>query len=116
MPRHRREVASKVAEHLFATETAIDAALAQAAAFVGFMPAARQDAQLSAVVGQPALDHAISAIAALNEARRQMVSAHHALAEVQGQIGLGAVNFGGLIDKPDYPKQARLGLVRTAAA
>lgn len=110
MSKQRREAAAHVAQTLFATETAIDGALAQAAQFVGTMPVARQEARLSAVVGQDAMDHAVRAIAALNEARRAVVEAHHALFEVQGKIGLGALNFGGFIDKPAYPKTAHATL------
>jgi len=116
MPRLRREVATKVAESLFATETAVDEALSRAAQFMGMMPQARQEARVSAIVGQDALDHAMAALAALTNARREIVAAHHALSEVQGQIGLGAVNFGGLIDKPEYPAQASVRLVESAAA
>lgn len=116
MPRHRREVATKVAESLYATETAVDEALAQAAQFMGMMPLARQEARVSAIVGQDAIDHVMQALAALATARREMVAAHHALSEVQGQIGLGAVNFGGLIDKPPYPSQASIKLVEKAVA
>lgn len=116
MPRHRREVAARVAETLYAAETAVDEALARTSEFFGMMPMARQDAQLSAIVGQPALDHAMQALAALTAARREMVAAHQALSDVQGQIGLGAVNFGGLIDKPDYPPKASLSVVDTKAA
>ncbi len=115
MSKQRREAANMVAQTLFATETAIDGALAKAAQFVGTMPVARQDARLSAVVGQEAMDHAVNALAALNEARRAVVAAHNALFEVQGQIGLGAVNFGGLVDKPPY-EQASLRQLRSVAA
>jgi len=103
MSKQRREAAQSVAQALFATETAIDSALAKASQFVGVMPMARQDARLSAVVGQEAMDYAVSALSALNEARRAVVSAHNALSAVQGQIGLGALNFGGLAEKPAYP-------------
>lgn len=115
MSKQRREAANMVAHSLFATETAIDSALAKAAEFVGTMPVARQDARLSAVVGQEAMDHAVIALAALNEARRAVVAAHNALFEVQGQIGLGAVNFGGLAEKPPYEK-AHLPQLRSVAA
>lgn len=118
MPRHRREVAETVAAALFESETAIDSALATTAAFLGRMPQARQEARLAARVGQAAIDHASQALAALAEARRQIIAAHEALAEVQGQVGLGAVNFGGLIDKPPYPEKkfARLAPVPAQAA
>jgi hypothetical protein len=119
MSKQRREAANMaanmVAKTLFATETAIDSALSQAAQFVGTMPMARQDARLSAVVGQEAMDHAVKAVAALNDARRAVVAAHNALFDVQGQIGLGAVNFGGFVDKPEYTSTASMPALRSVA-
>jgi hypothetical protein len=103
MSKQRKEAQLKVAQQLFATESAIDGAIATAAQFVGLMPVARQEARFSAVVGQKALDRAVAAVAALTEARRAIVEAHNALAEVQGQMGMQPVNFGALIDKPEYP-------------
>jgi hypothetical protein len=114
MPRHRKEVAATVAAQLHATERAIDEALTATAGFVGFMPVARMNARLSAVVGQQALDRAMEALARLTEARRAMVEAHNALAEVHGQIGLGPVNFGALGEKPPYTPQLRV--IDTAVA
>ncbi|WP_448585672.1 hypothetical protein [Thermaurantiacus sp.] len=113
MPRHRREVAEKLAAQLFETETAVETALTRASAFLGAIPAARVDARLSATIGQEAFDHVVAAIAALNAARREMVEAHNALAEVQKRLGLAEVNFGAFIDKPDWPKkEARLRNLR----
>lgn len=117
MPRHRREVAARVAESLYETEAALDAALAKASAFLGMMPVARQDARLSACTGQDAIDHAAAAIARLSEARRELVAAHQALAEVQKSIGLGEVAFGSFIDKPEWPSQkSMLRVVENRAA
>lgn len=103
MPRHRREVATQVAETLFEAEGALDAALAKVAGLMGAMPLARQEARVAATVGQNAIDHVAAAITALSAARREMVAAHEALLDVQGRIGLGAVNFGAGFIKPDYP-------------
>jgi redox-regulated HSP33 family molecular chaperone len=114
MSKQRREAAHAVAQSLFATELAIDGALAKTAAFVGLMPQARQDARLSAIVGQAAMDHAVKALDALNAARRAIVEAHHALSEVQGQVGLAAVNFGALDEKPPYTP--KFSLVRQEVA
>ena len=55
MLKQRRAAAEIVAEALFAAEKAIDDAIAQTAALAGLMPVSRQDANLSAVVGQDAL-------------------------------------------------------------
>jgi hypothetical protein len=114
MSKQRREAANMVAKTLFATETAIDSALPR-------LPSS------SARCQWPARTRAFrpwsarkpwimpcKALAALNEARRAVVAAHNALFEVQGQIGLGAVNFGGLVDKPAYP-QASMPALRSVA-
>jgi hypothetical protein len=115
MLRQRREAATKVAKVLHATEDAVDEAIVQASALAGTMPAARREAGLSAVVGQAAMDHVVTAMAALAEARRALVAAHHALSDVQGQIGLGALNFG-VTDKPDYPESKETHWARLRAA
>ncbi|WP_448582990.1 hypothetical protein [Thermaurantiacus sp.] len=117
MPRLRREVAARVAESLYETEQALDAALTKASGLLGLMPIARQDARLSACTGQDAIDHAAAAIARLSEARRELVEAHKALSEVQKSIGLAEVAFGSFIDKPDWPqKKAMLQVVENKAA
>lgn len=101
MSKARREAGQKVATALFDTEKAIDEAMAKAAMFLGAMPVARQEARLSAVVGQDAIDKASDALMRLNEARRAIVEAHNALFDVQKLVGLGEVNFGGVGPKPE---------------
>ena len=120
MPRIRTEIATRVAASLHETENALDAAIAKASALLGMMPVARQEAHVSAQLGQDAFDRVVAAIGALNDARREMVAAHEAFAEVQARLGLGPLAFGPFIDKPPYPpKQARLSglsLVESEAA
>ncbi|MFQ3666564.1 MAG: hypothetical protein SNJ79_11140 [Sphingomonadaceae bacterium] len=108
MPRHRREIAARIAENLFDVENAVDTAITKASGLLGTLPVARIDARVAATTGQPAFDRVVAAIAALNDARREMCEAHRALFEVQQQFGLGEVAFGGLIDKPEYPPKAQL--------
>jgi hypothetical protein len=100
MPRLRQAVAQKVADRLFAVESAIDAALSRAAELNAAMPEARTEAWLPAVVGQEALDRAAEAFAALVEARRRIVATHRSLDETREQIGLREVDAGDLIPKP----------------
>jgi len=100
MLHHRRQAAEQVAQSLFETEAAIDAAIAAAARLTGLMPAARSDARLSAVVGQEAFEIASVTLTELIQARRSIIQTHHTLADVQTQVGLRAVSFGGGIDKP----------------
>lgn len=116
MLKERRLAAETVAEALFAAEQAIDAAISQTAALAGLMPTSRQNANLSAVVGQDALMGAIETMQALGLARQNIVATHKSLAETQRAIGLGAVAFGNLGEKPDKVETSgRLGVVGAAA-
>lgn len=112
----RRIVAQQVADQLFAAEAAIDGALAAVATLTAMLPSARIEANLSAVVGQGALDRTTETIAALAQARRGIVEAHRELFDVQHQIGLGAIALGG-VDKPphDVPRTGRLRTVEVSA-
>lgn len=99
MLKERREVAQTVAEQLFAAEAAIDAAIAATAALTAAMVTARQTINIGACIGQDSLTHAAKTCAELVQARGSIVASHAALAVAQKQIGLGAVNFGGWVDK-----------------
>lgn len=100
MFKERREAAQQVAEHLFAAENAIDVALACAAQLTATMPAARTRANLSAIVGQNAIESAAETFAALVRARQQIVATHQRLDETKVQIGLRTVAIGGGMAKP----------------
>lgn len=114
MSRQRKEVALKVTRSLYQSEDAIDAALTQVAKFVAELPAARQEANFAACVGQDAIAKAIAAMTALSQAREAMVQAHDALAEVRDQFGLTPVGFGSDPRKPAYPLFAELKAVEAA--
>lgn len=107
MLKNRRAAAQGVAEQLFAAEVAIDAAISATAALAGLMPQARQEAGVAAEIGQDALLKASETIAMLVRARAQIVETHSALAVAQRNMGLGAVNFGGLVDKIADPAATR---------
>jgi len=100
MLKQRRIVAEQIATALFEAEAAIDAALSKTAQLTGVMPALRQQAGLSALVGQDAVERATQAIMALAEARRAIVETHKELSVAQKQVGLGAVMVGDPGDKP----------------
>lgn len=106
MGKARREAAEKVALNLFETEAAIDAALAKAAAFLAVMPQARMEAGVAVQMGNEALLKAAEAVAMLTKARAAVVECHDELADVQKQVGLGAVMYG-VMPKPN---EARGGL------
>lgn len=100
MLKQRREAAEKVAAGLFAVEEAIDAALKRAAEFNALMPAARTEANLSAVVAQDAFDGAAETFASLARARHHIVETHRRLDAAKDQIGLRAVAIGDGTTKP----------------
>lgn len=100
MLKDRRAAAIKVAQSLWATEAAIDAALARAAELNGNMVTARTDANLSALVGQDAFEVSAAAFAALARARSDIVETHKRLSEAKVQIGLRTVAIG---DGPEKP-------------
>jgi hypothetical protein len=94
MLKERRLAAETVAEALFAAERAIDAAITSTAALAGLIPAQRQQAHLSAMIGQDALMATIQTIGSLGAAREGIVSTHRHLTSAQRDIGLSAVSFG----------------------
>lgn len=101
MLKNRQQAAQKVADRLFAVENAIDVAVRSAAELTAVMPEARSDANLSAVVGQDALDQAAEAFVLLVQARRAMVETHHKLEETRIRIGLREVAMGdGIKEEP----------------
>lgn len=108
MRKERLEAVTFVAERLFTAEAAIDQALAAAAQLSASMPQARQDANLSAIVGQEAMECAAASIASLLQARNRMIAAHGALDRVKTEIGLRTHAFGGGMIKPSGSAQLQL--------
>ncbi|MBO9707727.1 MAG: hypothetical protein J7521_05910 [Caulobacter sp.] len=100
MLKERRIAAEAVAQALFDAEKAIDAAIATTAALTTIMPASREAANLSVMVGQEALMSAIETMRALGQARQGIVETHRGLSRAQHDIGLSAVSFGGGGVKP----------------
>jgi len=113
MLKERRLAAEIVAEALFAAEKAIDAAITSTAALAGLMPVTRQTANLSAVVGQDAIMGAIETMQALGVARQNIIATHKSLSVAQRDIGLGAIAFGNMGEKPEEAPAptGRLGIV-----
>jgi hypothetical protein len=106
----RRAAMEAVTPELFAMESAIDAALLQATRLTASLIQQRQEAGLSAVVGQDAIERSGAAFATLLMARREVVATHNELGSLKKQIGLGAVVMtGNGGDKPD-PQVATTGL------
>ncbi len=96
----RDSIGADVAGRLYAAEAAIDVALAETAALVAMLPAARSGAHLSAVTGQRAFDGVAASIQSLAQARSHIVDTHNTLAALARKMGLDVVAVGPL-DKPE---------------
>ncbi len=81
-------VAQRVANKLFATEAAIDAAMVETAELLADLVKARKDLGLSAVVGDRATSKLAEAMAALSEARSATVESHNELATTKLRLGI----------------------------
>lgn len=100
MLKQRRDAAQQLANRLFETERAIDEAIEKMADLTGYMPVARKNANLSAVVGQDVLSQAANTLTTLIEARGRIVETHDKLAVVRDQIGLREIALGSPEHKP----------------
>lgn len=100
MRKQRIEAARKIAEKLFEAEKAIDLAIVCAAELTASLPAARLEANLSAVVGQEAFDEVAKTLPALVAGRQALVDTHRRLDQTKTEIGLREVAFGGPDGKP----------------
>lgn len=92
-------VCQRVANRLWATEKAVDSAMAEAASLMMSIAEARAELGLSAVVADDATGKVAQAIATLAEARRAVVSAHGDLASTKLRIGV-RTKLIGVSDKP----------------
>jgi hypothetical protein len=90
-------VASAVAEELFATEAAVEDALAQAVRLMRRMIDARRELGLPARTGDPALRRVSAAVDGLGEAQKEIIRAHGELEGLKGELGLRGVGFGPLL-------------------
>ena len=100
MLEQRRNAAESVTKRLLATEQAVDEAISKMADLAGYMPIARSNANLSAIIGQDAISQAAETLSALIGARGRLVATHHRLAETRDQIGLRAMAMGSDDMKP----------------
>ena len=81
-------VVKRVAEKLWASENAIDAALESASLLMGDLITARRELDVSHVVTDAATAKIAEAMKAMADARTAMIDAHHALAETKLRIGV----------------------------
>ena len=81
-------VAQRVANQLWTTEAAVDAALVEASTLMREMIEARSELKLSAVFGDDVNVKLMAAMQALTEARTAMVGVHDGLNEAKLRLGL----------------------------
>jgi hypothetical protein len=81
-------VAQRVANKLFATEAAVDAAMVETMEMIAELIQARKDLGLSATVGNGASAKLGDAVSALAAARTAVVEAHAELDEVRLRVGI----------------------------
>jgi len=81
-------VAQRVANKLFATEAAVDAAMVETMEMMAELIQARKDLELSATVGNGASAKLANAVTALAAARTAVVEAHAELDEVRQRVGI----------------------------
>jgi hypothetical protein len=81
-------VAQRVANRLFATENAVDAAILEASQLMGSFMEARREIGFAATLGGDAINKVALAMSALAEARRACVDAHNELSEVKLRLNV----------------------------
>ncbi|MFZ5669609.1 MAG: hypothetical protein ACOY4K_08945 [Pseudomonadota bacterium] len=96
----RTRIAAVVAGELFATESAVETALAQAVGLMRRMIETRRALGLSPATGDPAMRRVEAVVNALGDAQREIVRTHDALDAVRRVAGLPAQAFGPLV-KPE---------------
>ena len=107
MRKERMAAAQSVAERLFALEKALDDTIALGSDLSSRIVTARQEARLSAVFGQDAIDGVVRTLSALAGARRELVGTHHDLKSWADDIGLREVGWGDLVKPPAAELPAR---------
>lgn len=93
----RSRIASTVAENLFATEDAVEDALARAAHLLKSLVDARRRLGLPADAGEDVMRRVSRSLEALGAARQEMVLAHGDLEALRRRAGLRLIGFGPLL-------------------
>lgn len=93
-------IAQTVANKLFATEDAVDAAIIEASKLLSGIVEARHEMRVSAVVADEVIAKVTDALSALSDAQKAVVGAHNELAEVKLRLGIRAKLLG-VVDKND---------------
>jgi hypothetical protein len=91
-------IAQTVANKLFATENAVDAAIVEASTLLSGIIEARRDMRVSAVVTDDVMAKVAAAISALSDAQSAVVGAHNEMAGLKLRLGI-RTKLLGVIDK-----------------
>ncbi len=81
-------VCQRVANRLFATENAVDAAILEASQLMASLVEARHEIGFAATLGAASFSKVSAAMAALTDARQAMVDAHHEMNEAKLRLGV----------------------------
>ena len=92
-------VAQRVTRKLYATEAALDGAMAEAAELLSDMLKARQEVNASLTFADGAQVKMLEAMKALSEARTAMVGVHNELNEAKLRLGI-RTKLSGIENKP----------------
>ncbi len=95
-------VVKRVAEKLWATEDAIDGAIAQAAQLMGDLVGARQELGVPHMLTDAATSKIAEAMNCLAQARHAMIESHSALHETRLRLGVRTKLDGGFRDTFAY--------------
>jgi len=88
-------IAQRIANKLWTTEDAVDAAMAEAATLMSELVVGRQEMKVSAQTTEKATADLVAAIAALGQARAALVEMHEELSEVKLRCGIRTKLIGG---------------------
>jgi hypothetical protein len=100
MLNQRLSAARAVAHELHQFEAAMDQAISLGSLLSSRMVTARMEANISAVVGQDALNGVIRSLSTIVAARGELVEAHHLLKSAADSIGLRTIAFGDGLKPP----------------
>jgi hypothetical protein len=96
----RRRLAGEIKDRLVTFEHDLGRALASGTLLVGYLPAARSAANVSAVVGQGAIEEFVSSIRFITDAMKASVAGHHRLEETRRSLRISPLAGG---DKDTIP-------------
>lgn len=91
---------ARVAKHLFSAEDALDLTMGETAKLIAQLCEARLAHKLPAIAGQRVIAGATGALAALEQARRNVLDTHAGLEVLRDAYGL-EVHAAGVLHKPD---------------